>query len=155
MLESLFLMAVPYGLAFAAAHPFMAEVKLQIYWSDCDPAGIVYFANFFRIIEKAEEELYLQSGSHRQKVLDACSIWLPRVEAHVNFVSPIRNGRAIRVRMDPQFKGEKAVRFEFEILDDETSARLASGYMTVVCVDRATFKAKPLPEEMRKALSGS
>jgi acyl-CoA thioesterase FadM len=75
---------------------------------------------------------------------------MPRVEAHVNFVGPIRNGRAIRVRMDPQFKGEKTVRFDFEILDDETTARLASGYMTVVCVDRATFKARPIPEEIRQ-----
>ncbi len=133
----------------------MTEVKLQIHWSDCDPAGIVYFANFFRLIDLAEEELYLQAGNHRQKLLDSYSMWLPRVEAHVTFVSAIRNGTAIRVRMDPQFKGEKTVRFEFEILDDETQTRLAHGYMTVVCVDRATFKARPVPEEMRKVLRGS
>jgi YbgC/YbaW family acyl-CoA thioester hydrolase len=133
----------------------MAEVTLQTYWSDCDPAGIVYFGNFFRLVEQGEEELYLRAATHRQKLLDAHSVWMPRVEAHVSFVSPIRNGRAIRVRMDPQFKGEKTVRFDFEVLDDETEIRLASGYMTVVCVDRATFKARPIPEEIRQALSGS
>ena len=133
----------------------MAEVKLQIHWADCDPAGIVYFANFFRLIDLAEEELYLQAATHRQKLLDAYSLWMPRVEAHVNFVSPIRNGRAVRVRMDPQFKGEKTVRFEFEVLDDETGRQHATGYVKAVCTDRATFKAAPIPEEMRKALSGS
>jgi len=57
--------------------------------------------------------------------------------------------------MDPKFQGDKTVRFEFEVLDDDTGIRCAIGYMTVVCVDRATFKARPVPEEIRQALSGS
>ena len=133
----------------------MAEVRLQTYWCDCDPAGIVYFGNFFRLFEQAEEELYLRAARRRQQLLDSHSIWMPRVEAHVNFISPMRNGRAIRVRMDPRFKGEKTVRFEFEVFDDETATLLATGYMTVVCVDRSTFKARPLPEEIRHLLTGS
>jgi YbgC/YbaW family acyl-CoA thioester hydrolase len=133
----------------------MREVKLQTYWADSDPAGIVYFPHFFRFIEQAEEELYLQVGTKRQILLDRYSIWMPRVEAHVNFVSPIRNGHAIRVLMDPQFKGQKTVRFEFEIFDPETSTHLAAGYMTAVCVDRANFKATPIPEEVRSALEGN
>jgi YbgC/YbaW family acyl-CoA thioester hydrolase len=130
----------------------MREVQLQTYWADSDPAGIVYFAHFFRFIEQAEEELYLQVGTKRQVLLDRYSIWMPRVEAHVKFFSPIRNGHAILVRMDPQFKGEKTVRFEFEIFDPQTSDRLAAGYMTAVCVDRTKFKASPIPEEIRAAL---
>ena len=132
----------------------MAEVRLQTYWADCDPAGIVYFGNFFRIIEQAEEQIYLQAAKYRQKLLDTYDIWMPRVEAHANFVSPIRTGRAIRVRLDPQFKGEKTVRFDFEILDDETGMRLASGYMTAVCVCRTTFKATPIPQEITEVLNG-
>src|SRR5579884_550946 len=109
----------------------MREVKLQTYWADSDAAGIVYFAHFFRFIEQAEEELYLQVGAKRQTLLDRYSVWMPRVEAHVNFFSPIRNGHAIRIQLDPQFKGDKTVRFEFVILDVETGMRLAAGYMTV------------------------
>src|SRR5215831_5841613 len=127
----------------------MREVKLQTYWADSDPAGIVYFPHFFRFIEQAEEELYLQVGTKRQVLLDRYSVWMPRVEAHVNFVSPIRNGHAILVKMDPQFKGEKTVRFEFEIVDAETAGRLAAGHMTAVCVDRARFKGTPIPAEIR------
>lgn len=133
----------------------MAEVRVQTYWSDCDPAGIVYFGNFFRLFEQVEEELFLRAAVHRQMLLDTYSIWMPRVEVHVNFVSPIRNGRAIRVRTDPQFKGEKTVRFDFEVFDEEMGTPLANGYMTAVCVDRTTFKPRPIPEEIRRVLSGS
>ena len=133
----------------------MTEVRLQTYWTDCDPAGIVYFANFFRFVEHAEEELFLRASTRRQRLLDTHSVWMPRVETHVNFVGPIVNGHAIRVRLNPQLKGEKTVRFEFEVLDDETGTELASGYVTAVCVDRATFKARPIPEEIREVLRGS
>ena len=133
----------------------MAEIRVQTYWCDCDPAGIVYFGNFFRLFEQVEKELYLRAARYRQQLLNAYSIWMPRVEAHVNFLSPIRNGRAIRVRMEPRFKGERTVRFEFEVLDDETETRLATAYVTAVCVDRATFKARPIPGEIRQVLSGS
>jgi 4-hydroxybenzoyl-CoA thioesterase len=133
----------------------MTEVRVQTYWCDCDPAGIVYFGNFFRLFEQVEEELYLRASRFRQQLLDAYSIWMPRVEAHVNFVSPIHNGRAIRVRMDPRFKGEKTVRLEIEVVDDESGRQLATGYIVVVCVDRGTFKARPIPDEIRQVLNGS
>jgi YbgC/YbaW family acyl-CoA thioester hydrolase len=130
----------------------MREVKLPTYWADADAAGIVYFAHFFRFIEQAEEELYRQSQTDRQKLLDRYQVWMPRVEAHVNFTAPIRNGHAIRVGLDPQFKGEKTVRFDFVIKDDLSGAELATGYMTVVCVDRERFKGTPIPDEIRRAL---
>jgi YbgC/YbaW family acyl-CoA thioester hydrolase len=133
----------------------MTEIRLQTYWADADPAGIIYFANYFRLVDLAEEELYLRANTRRQRVIDECRVWLPRVEAHVTYVSPIPNGRAVRVRIEPHFQGEKTVRFDFEILDDETGSESAHGYMTVVCVDRASFKATRIPDEIRRVLTDS
>jgi len=132
----------------------MIEVRLQTYWSDCDPAGIAYFGNFFHFIEHAEEEIFLRAGTMRQTMLDTHRVWMPRVEAHVNFVSPIKNGHAVRIRINPEFKGEKTVRMNFEMIDDHSEASLASGYMTIVCVDRAHFKSTPFPAEIRSVLEG-
>src|SRR6185436_10972521 len=98
----------------------MREVRIQTIWADADPAGIVYFANFLRFVEQAEEEIYRQSGTDRQKLLEQYGVWMPRVEAHVNYVSPLRYGRAIRVQLRPEFQGLKTVRFEFVIVDDES-----------------------------------
>ena len=133
----------------------MREVRLQTYWPDCDPAGIVYFANVFRFIGLAEEELFLLAHRRRQEMLESHRVWMPRVETHMKYLSPIRNGTAIRVRMDPTFPGEKTVRYDFEVLDDETGTLLAEGFLTVVCVDRTTFKSKPLPDAIRKVLRGT
>src|SRR5207247_5056238 len=63
----------------------------------------------------------------------------------------IRVSEAIRVRLNPQFKGEKTIRYEFEIIQDATSDRIAEGYVTVVCVDASEFKATPIPEAIRRS----
>ena len=131
----------------------MPEVRLQTYWCDSDPAGIVYFANYLNLLDKAEEELFLRAGLFRQEWIGEHNIWMPRVEVHIKYAAPIRSGRAVRVRLNPQYLGDKTVKFESAILDDETGAELATGFMTIVCVDRATFTARPFPEDIRQILA--
>ena len=128
----------------------MFQVRLQTYWADCDAAGIVYFPNFFKFAEHAEEEMFRASGEELQPLLRASHVWLPRVEAFSKFSKPIRLGTAIRVWLKPQLKGEKTIRYDFEIVADATEERLAEGYITVVCVDAATFRSTRLPDAVRK-----
>jgi acyl-CoA thioester hydrolase len=133
----------------------MFEVKFQTYWADVDAAGIVYFPHFFRYVEQAEDELFRAAGRDRLSMIQENQVWMPRVEAFSKFSRPIKHGAAIRVRLHPRFKGQKTVRFEFEIVDDATTEKLAEGYVTVVCVDSVRFKATPIPEPIRAVLAAT
>jgi 4-hydroxybenzoyl-CoA thioesterase len=128
--------------------PGMFETRFQTYWSDLDAAGIVYFPHFFRFVEQAEEELFRAAGYAGQPLIEGLNVWMPRVEVFAKFSTPIRHGAAIRVRLRPKIQGEKAIRYDFEILDDATDEALAAGYITIVCVD-ANFKATPVPSAIR------
>jgi acyl-CoA thioester hydrolase len=128
----------------------MFEVKIRTHWHDADPAGIVCFANHFSFVEQAEEELFLARGADRMQMLHQHKVWMPRVEAFSKYMRPIKIGATIRVRLAGHLKGLKTIRYEFEILDDESSERLAEGYVTVVCVDADRFKATPIPDPIRK-----
>ena len=130
----------------------MFEMRLQTYWSDCDSACIVFYANYFRFLEQAEEELFRKAGLDRQALLLGNRVWMPRVETFAKFIRPIRLGGAIRVRLHPQLKGEVTVRYDFELLDDATGEKITEGYLTVVCVDATHFKATPIPEPIRNAI---
>jgi len=131
----------------------MFEMKMRIHWRDADVAGIVYFANHFTFVEQAEEELFRARGANRQKLLERHKVWMPRVEAFSKYIRPIRIGDTLRVRLNPKFKGLKTIRYEFEIFQDASSEKVAEGYVTVVCVDAARFKATPIPESIRTAVS--
>jgi YbgC/YbaW family acyl-CoA thioester hydrolase len=130
----------------------MFEIRFQTYWADADAAGIVYFTHFFRFVEQAEDELFRSAGKDRLTLIHENQVWMPRVEAFSKFSRPIKHGAAIRVRLNPKIKGLKTVRYEYEIVDDVTSERLAEGYITVVCVDSVKFKATPIPPAIRKVL---
>ena len=88
-------------------------------------------------------------GGNRQELLQQHQVWMPRVEAFSKYMRPIKIGATIRVRLSPHLKGLKTVRYEFEILDDASSEKLAEGYVTVVCVDALRFKATPIPDAIR------
>jgi len=131
------------------------EVRLQTYWADVDAAGIVYYPHFFRFVEHAEEELFRAAGRERQPLIEESGIWMPRVEAFSKFSKPIRHGAAIRVRLSPEIKGEKTIRYDFEIVDDQSFERLAAGYVTVVCVDAKRFKATRIPDAIRTIIQNA
>ena len=133
----------------------MFENRFQTYWSDADNAGIVFFPHFFRFFEQAEEELFRAAGKTRQELLEANHVWMPRVEVFTKFSKPVRNGHAIRVRLTPQFKGEKTVRYDFEMVDDRTSEKVAEGYVTVVCVNAENFKSAPIPAAIRNVIQSA
>ena len=128
----------------------MFETRVQTYWDDADAAGLVYFAHFFRFAEYAETELFRSNGTERMKLYNEHDIWMPRVESFARFTKPIGAEEAIFVRIRTRFKGEKTVRMEFEILSVPDRSLLADGYITAVCIDRATSKSRPLPPAMRE-----
>jgi acyl-CoA thioester hydrolase len=131
----------------------MFETRLQTYWDDADPAGRVYFAHFFRFVEYAESELFRSAGTERMHQYDKHAVWMPRVESFAKFSKPIYAEEAIIVRLRTRFKGEKTVRMEFEVLNVNDRSLLAEGYITAVCIDRATSKSCPIPAAMREVLA--
>jgi acyl-CoA thioester hydrolase len=135
--------------------PLVFEVRLQTYWPDVDAAGIVYYPHFFRFVEHAEEELFRAAGKEMHSLMTELGLWMPRVEVFSKFSKPIQRGMAIRVRLTPELRGQKAIRYNFEIVDDAGSERLAAGYVTVVCVDPEQFRATPIPDAIRTVIQNA
>lgn len=131
----------------------MFELRLQTYWPDSDSAGIVFYANYFRFVGQAEEELFRAAGVDRLALLRENNVWMPRVETFSKFMRPIPVGAAVRVRLHAQLKGEETVRYDFQFLDDTASEKIAEGYITVVCVDATHFKRTPIPEAIRTVIA--
>ena len=133
----------------------MFEARFQTYWADCDSVGIVYYPNFFRFVEHAEEELFRRGGMGLQQLMQKHAVWFPRVEAFSKFSKPIQLGAAIRVRLNPKIQGQKTIRYEFEIVADDSSEALAAGYVTVVCVHATAFKSTPIPGPIRDIIENA
>jgi YbgC/YbaW family acyl-CoA thioester hydrolase len=124
------------------------STNIRIYWSDCDPAGIAYYGNFFRWFEIAEEELFLALGFSRTDVMHRYHIGFPRVEIWCRFRKPIPEGTLIEVTIWIAKRTQTALVFNVEIRREGESDIAAEAHYRLVCVKRPEFKPIPIPEEV-------
>ena len=129
------------------------QVVEPVRWSDVDAAGVVYFGAFVRFFEIAEEELFGAAGMPYGKLFDRCNCWLPRVKYACEFRAPARLGEELRVHAWVKRLGVRSITLAFAIEKSDTT-RVADCEIVLVCVDRATFKPKKVPSEVRAALEG-
>ncbi|MBV8280643.1 MAG: acyl-CoA thioesterase [Candidatus Eremiobacteraeota bacterium] len=127
------------------------HIDEPVRWSDVDAAGVVYFGAFVRCFEVAEEELFRAAGVPYGILFDRFDCWLPRVKYSCEFRAPARLGEMMHVIARVRKIGEKSITLEFTI-DRPDGVRVADCEIVLVCVDRTTWKAKPVPEGLRAAL---
>jgi acyl-CoA thioester hydrolase len=121
-------------------------VQKKVHWSDCDAAGIAWFANYFRWFEDAEEELFAAVlGRTRQSLLDELEFGMPRVDATAKYHAPIRAGQIVRVGIASTLENPRRVRHEFEVRS-ESHVLLAEGFVRIACFDLAELKPRDLPD---------
>jgi acyl-CoA thioester hydrolase len=60
-------MTMPEALHRHATHRY----ALRVQWEDTDAAGIVYYANYLRFIERGRSDLLLQNGIDQRGLIDA------------------------------------------------------------------------------------
>ncbi len=132
------------------AMPFSIEEYVR--WSDVDAAGIVCYGAFVRFVEVAETELFRAAGMPYSKVFDSFDCWLPRVHLAADFHAPARLDEKLRVSAFVKALGNTSVTLGFWI-DNLGKTRIAEFEIVLVCTDRTTFAKRPLPAELRAALS--
>ncbi len=126
--------------------------KRRVYWSDCDSAGILYFGNFFRFMEVAEEELFYSLGHPRVDIYSSLHFGLPRAEVWCRYLKPARQGDLMEITIWIERRTEKSLLFHFEMRREGDTELAAEARYAVVCVDLRQFRPIPLPAEIIKLL---
>ncbi|KQX23231.1 MULTISPECIES: acyl-CoA thioesterase [unclassified Sphingomonas] len=72
---------------------FENRIDLRIEWGDCDPAGIVFYPNYFRIFNRATDALFTAAGFPPSTAFARFGILgYPMIDTRANFLSPNRFG---------------------------------------------------------------
>ena len=130
--------------------PFCIEEYVR--WSDVDAAGIVCYGAFVRFVEVAETELFRAAGMPYGKVFDRFDCWLPRVHFSADFHAPARLDEKLRVSAAVKALGNTSVTLAFTI-EGQAGQPIADFEIVLVCIERTSFAKRPLPSELRAALS--
>jgi len=127
------------------------SIQEYVRWSDVDAAGIVCYGAYVRFIEIAETELFRAAGITYGKVFDRFDCWLPRRHFEMEFRRPAFLDERLKVSVGVAHIGNRSITLEFRF-DNERDERVADCEIVLVCVDRTSFRPKPLAAEIRAAL---
>src|SRR6266851_1454603 len=127
--------------------------QVTIEWGHCDPAGIVFFPNYFSYFDASTNALLLHAlGSNKYEMLKKYDIvGIPLVDAGARFIVPSVFGDVVTIESTVVEIKRSSFRMQHRLLKGETLA--VEGQETRVWVGRdpadpAKLKGKPIPEEV-------
>ena len=124
------------------------RTDIIVRWVDTDALRVVHYSNYFRYIEAAEEELYRSLGFTFKRLNEEYKIAIPRVEALCKYKAPARFGDILTVTLLLGEKGEKTMRYDFEIHRKSDGELLCNGYITIIALNLTNWKATELPPDL-------
>lgn len=127
------------------------KTSFRVSWADTDAAQVVHYSNYFRFFEKAEEEFYRHLGFTFKDTQER-GIWFPKVEAFCQYRKPARFNDLIEVELTVEEIREKSIKYGFRILNKESDALLANGYVVIVTADKVKRKAVAIPKDIVEKL---
>lgn len=127
----------------------MHEFTLRVYYEDTDLAGIVYYANYLKFIERARSEWVRSLGIDQSEVRERHGIVFAvrRVEADYLKPAVFDNLLQVTTRL-VELGGARIVLDQAVLRGDQT---LFTARVTLVCLGEAG--ALRLPADIRAALS--
>jgi acyl-CoA thioester hydrolase len=129
------------------AKPFHFQTRIR--FIDTDASGRIHYTAMFRYFESAEIEFMRTLGLLYLKH----DFTLPRVHVECDFKLAISHDDLIDIEVHLAHLGKSSIRLEFRTLKAGEIA--ATGAVVVVCMDRKTERAIPIPEPVRQKLEGA
>jgi 4-hydroxybenzoyl-CoA thioesterase len=98
----------------------VASFRCEVYWGDCDPAGIIFYPTYFRWVDAASWALF-ESAGFGPKWMKEHHMAMPLVSAECQFLAPALHGDRCEVRSRIARFGGKSFVVEHDIVrSDET-----------------------------------
>ncbi|QDY70281.1 tol-pal system-associated acyl-CoA thioesterase [Qingshengfaniella alkalisoli] len=121
----------------------------RVYYEDTDLAGIVYYANYLKFIERARSEMIRDAGldQAQMKQDDGLVFAVRRVEA--DYVTPARFDDALAVETTVAAQSGARITLQQDVKRDDRL--LFSAIVELVCL-RADGRPARLPASLRESL---
>jgi len=127
------------------------ETEMRVTFHEADAAGILFFANHFKIAHGAYEDFMKSIGCGLDTIVSDAPYRLPIVHAEADYQQPLVLGEAFTLCLSAEI-GETS--FTLAYVFRNKKGRVATRLKTVhVSVDKVTGEKIALPEEIRKGLA--
>lgn len=125
------------------------ELAVRVWYEDTDLAGIVYYANYLKYIERGRSDLVARAGVDQGALARDGGLVFAVREVHARYLAPARLGDDLTVRTTVYEPGPVRMVFDQAVWRGEVV--LFTATVTVVCVHQS---GRPLrvPAEIRQKI---
>ena len=126
---------------------------VRVYYEDTDAAGIVYYANYFRFMERARTEWLRHLGYEQDDLRRDHGIVFVVRRAEADYREPARFNDLLWVTGELVDHGRSALTIRQEVLRQRDDKLLCLGEVGLVCIDIERFRPKAIPREILEKMT--
>lgn len=129
---------------------------IRVYYEDTDAAGIVYYANYLKFMERARTEWLRHLGFEQDTLMQYPGVIFAVRSASVDYLYPARFNDSLRVSAIASKIRAASVVIMQEIhrvtADGNAPQLIARGSVKLACLDAVSYKPTPFPEKLLEAV---
>lgn len=129
----------------------MFTTDKEIRFHHCDPAGIVFYPQYFYLLSEAMEDFMTAAGKPQHEQINLLRRGWPIIKLDVDFVRMSRYGDKISIDVIVKHIGGASLALDYVVRGDDGERLRAS--TTVVHVDLETGKPITIPDDVRAAFT--
>jgi acyl-CoA thioester hydrolase len=125
------------------------SIPVRVYWEDTDAGGIVYYANYFRFMERARTDWLRSFGIEQEALRSDGGVMFVVIDAQARFRVPARYGDLLRVTCEVELARGASITFLQNVVREaQPQVILVAGKVRIACLDSSSFKPRPVPERV-------
>ena len=121
----------------------------KIRFHHCDPAGIVFYPQFFYLLHEAQEDFFAHIGFAEHNMINA-GHGVPIVDLKTQFLGMCRNGDDIVINLTLSKLGDSSIAMDYDLISEGHVRLRANGVVVYSTVPAG--KPKRIPDDLRQAL---
>ena len=129
---------------------------VRVYYEDTDSGGVVYHANYLKFMERARSEWLRAHGLEQDVLIEEHGVIFTVVSAQLDFLRPARFNQELTVAVRPVETRRVSVTVAQDIHEvtegGEHGQLLCRGNIKIACVDAASLRPRPFPENVRREI---
>ncbi|HRD54880.1 MAG TPA: thioesterase family protein [Parachlamydiaceae bacterium] len=129
---------------------FITHNKVRM--NDTDMAGILYFANQFRFVHDAWEDLVEKENISFHQVLYKENFLFVIVHAEADYYAPLNIGDQLMIHVEVEKIGTSSFTMLYNIYKEEDNSHVGQAKITHVTINKKTRQKIPIPEHLKNLL---
>ena len=125
-------------------------IPVRVYYEDTDAAGVVYYANYLRFLERCRTEWIRHLGYGQEVLAREQDLAFVVKAVNLEYLRPARLDDALHVTLSVEKLGRAQIIFRQTILRQDVV--LLTGTVQVVSVQASKMKPTSIPEPLRSQL---